>query len=135
MRRSCLLLLVAAGCNLSQSSSDALGEAAVRALFCSASSGACHPQPPEVDFFLRGSVRAGNTYATPVSYAKLNLIRGGRVVDSTTTDERGRFSFRGDFPEDSYEILLVASNYIGGVTLFVTCRTADVIVFASRSRT
>ncbi|MGH7738721.1 MAG: carboxypeptidase regulatory-like domain-containing protein, partial [bacterium] len=48
--------------------------------------------------------------ATPVSGAKIELVRGEQVAATTTTDEKGAFGFA-NMPEGKYEIRLHSDQY------------------------
>ncbi|HET6281585.1 MAG TPA: carboxypeptidase-like regulatory domain-containing protein [Polyangia bacterium] len=90
--------------------------------------------PPEI-VSLRGRVLVANPLVDqPVSYARLELFRAGKVVASAATDRQGYFKFIKGLPDGPYELVLEPGDYEGKVTVTITGKPPDVVLLARRRR-
>jgi hypothetical protein len=90
-----------------------------------------HPRPPKEITFLRGQVlKLGTIASLPVAYAKVNLLRAGKLVDTTATDRRGHFVFTRDLPTGTYELVLASDDFQGRLKVVVDSRTPEVVLIA-----
>lgn len=52
-------------------------------------------------------------YKRPVRYERIELVRAGSVVATTSTDEDGSFTIMAELPNGSYELRLVSKTWRG----------------------